>query len=340
MTKKNLLSLLLILWLSPFAFGLTTNDITYTLLSGDQLFTDQNNCAVDGPKANYLQVLITNVSGLAQNNLAVQLNSFSNPTQFSLAGGQSSAQIIPYLGIGASDTLYWFIQYPPCSSTPTSTISFLTTDLDDNTTASGLLKKPNNTTATLVVGGLISANATGNAAPPIVTRNDGQIGGIISIKVRYDFNTISTNGQIWFQPVGNLSFNAAAFQLINSRISSYVDPAFMPCMLPTTPLDFACKLNYIASCSNNGNSNKYFYTEYDFRILQHASTFLAPYTTGLSGNPYKYTYNASFGVALNSLVALPLTLLDFKVNAIDNGNLISWTTENERSVDVWSRTNF
>lgn len=329
MKKLSVISLLLTICFSH-VFGLTNSDITYRLLSGKDLFADANNCAQDGPRANYLQIEIINNSGVNQTNLEVSLISFSNPTNFMLAGGQAMTQKIVSLPAGTSDTLYWFMRYPSCISVQTSTITMATVDADDQTSATSLVKNPDNTTTTLSNGGLISANVTGQSSPLVVTRNDNVINGIISYRARYDFNTIKVGAGIWFQPVGNLSFNAGALQLIDARICNYVDPDFVPCMLPqASPLNYSSKLNYIGTCTNNGNSNKYFYVEYRFRINQQVLTYASPYATGLSGNPYKYTYDSTYRVALNTLTALPVVMANFEVKSEDEGNLLKWTTDNE-----------
>jgi len=329
MKNLSVISLLFIITFSQ-VFGLTNADITYRLLSGQDLFADANNCAQDGPRANYLQIEVINNSAITQTNLVVSFASFSNPTNFMLTGGQRPTQKIASLPAGTSDTLYWFMRYPSCISVQTSTMTMLTVDLDDQTTATSLVKNPNNTTATLSNGGLISANVTGQSSPLVVTRNDNIINGIISYRARYDFNTIKTGAGIWFQPVGNLSFNAGALQLIDARICNYVDPNFVPCMLPqASPLNYSTKLNYTSSCTNNGNSNKYFYVEYRFRINQQVLTYASPYATGLSGNPYKYTYDSTYKVALNTLNALPVAMASFEVKSEEEGNILKWATDNE-----------
>src|SRR5215207_7175252 len=137
---------LLVFFLTATMLASTTPSRTFALSSGDLTFTlvtpflaqDSNNSCVAGPKASYIEVLVTNPAGGtgALSNLTANLSAFAGAAGATLDSGESATRYIGTLADGATFPLYFYVNYPcQAGSNPPGISSTFTVTIDDNATA-------------------------------------------------------------------------------------------------------------------------------------------------------------------------------------------------------------
>src|SRR5215207_5073465 len=139
-------------------FALSAGDLTFSLIT-PFLSQDSNNSCVAGPKASYIEVLVTNPAGGtgALTNLTASLSTFAGAAGVTLDAGESATRYIGNLADGASFPLYFYVNYPcQAGSNPPEITSTFTVMVSDGVTASLI-----SGTQTLTTRSEISANAGG-----------------------------------------------------------------------------------------------------------------------------------------------------------------------------------
>src|SRR5258708_17086024 len=207
-----------ILWtVLPSVQVLAAPNVSIVLASNPALTLDSNKPCVQGPDAGYVAYLITNNTATAMPALTVTISGLSGG--FSLAGGQTATQTIS-LAANASETVYWYIQYP-CTPTLTDTRIVTVTDGTGMTTGptgfgtSGVYPQ----TSTLTTTSELSAQAGGTLVSTTVGAG-AVLGQIITVDIVYQFGNIASGDVMSFQPAGNTTWNAGGFQLITGTITA------------------------------------------------------------------------------------------------------------------------
>src|SRR5512138_1176880 len=143
----------------PRAFALSAGDLTFTLVT-PFLSQDSNNSCAAGPKASYIEVLVTNPAGGTGTltNLAASLSAFAGAAGVTLDSGETATRYIGALADGASFPLYFYVNYPcQLGSNPPGITSTFTVAVSDGVTA-----PLTSSTLTLTTRSEVSANAGGN----------------------------------------------------------------------------------------------------------------------------------------------------------------------------------
>jgi uncharacterized repeat protein (TIGR01451 family) len=267
------------------AHALSTGNVSIQMVTDDQLVVDSNYCSSNqGPRAAYVGFKVTNTSGAAINSLQVDLAGLTNG--FSLAGGQAVSQYVGTLNVGESRTIYWYVQYAiPCTGGGgfTSIASTLTVTAKDANpgTVSG--------TGNIQTSSYISANAGGQITSSVL--GPGYVAGqLIPYDVTYSFGGASSGDRYNLQPAGNLTYNAACFQLESSRVLSSAVTA-----IPTGTVD---RLFFTASTSQPGSGYQVQIRYFIRYLCANTSTTAKPYAGQTSGNTNKkYTGNYETWIA-------------------------------------------
>ena len=94
----------------PHVFALSSGDVTFTLVT-PFLAQDSNNSCAAGPKASYIEVLVTNPAGGTGtlSNLTANLSAFAGAAGVTLDSGESATRYIGTLADGATFPLYFYV---------------------------------------------------------------------------------------------------------------------------------------------------------------------------------------------------------------------------------------
>ena len=253
----------------------TVSAQTVTLTSSNEFVFDSNkSCLPDfeGPHASYVSYEICNTTGSVTAPLTATFA--ITGTGYSLSGGQAASQFVGTLGIGECASFFWLIEYPCTAQTAVIDV----TVTDDTATVFGT------SADNMITSSGISANATGILGTQSI--NSASVGQLSIYDVVYTFGTTAAGGDLSFQPVGNIDFDASCFQLIGLEIIS-------------SP-DFSCinvgdrdQMYYQipTGCNVTGSGNTVQARYYFKSNCAGASTTTQPYAYGSSGGQLKYTGN-------------------------------------------------
>jgi len=274
--------LALIMLAAPFpryAFALSSGDLTFTLVT-PFLAQDSNNSCAAGPKASYIEILVTNPAGGtgSLSNLTANLSAFAGAAGVTLDSGESGTRYIGTLADGAKFPLYFYVNYPcQAGSNPPAITSTFTVTVSDGVTASLV-----SGTQTLTTRSEISANAGGQVLSSTIGPG-AVVGQIIPMTVTYDFGNPGGAQVAMIQPAGNVSFNSDCFRLMSVDISSVT--GF------TAGLTAAADDQLYFTAVNGAASNTATVIYYFKMLCAGASTTANPFSDLTSGGQLKYTGN-------------------------------------------------
>ncbi len=246
---------------------------------------DSNDSCNAGPRAQYVQIRVTNTSGGALNNLTATINfpattpggSYTGTWQ--LDAEELTTRYIGTLAAGASASLYYFVNYP-CKSVGGQPAPI---SKNYSLTVSNGVPPDVTQNLTLTTRFEISANAGGqlysfDIAPGAV------LGQIIKMTTVYDYGNVGSGNDLGLQPAGNVSFNSGCYQLVASDITSVTGITGV-----TTADD---NLLYMTGVSSGGGTNR-ITVDYYFQVVcvSGTATSLSPWADMVSGTQQKYTGN-------------------------------------------------
>jgi uncharacterized repeat protein (TIGR01451 family) len=260
--------------LAPSSAHALTSGVTITSITPFAAL-DSNNSCLQGPRAMYLQVNVTNTTSGTLTGLSANINSFSN-SSFTLDSGESATRYIGSLAAGQTTSLYWYVNYP-CTSNSTFPTTNYTVTLSDSTPGT-----VTSSTFTLTTRSEISASAGGNIVSALI--GAGAVPGqIIPYTVNYDFGNPSRNAEVMIQPAGNVTFDSSCFRLIGTDITSSTN-------FTAGPLTSNDNRLYFTGVA--GGSSNQLTVAYSFMSLcNSAGTVAKPFASQTSGGPQKYTGN-------------------------------------------------
>ena len=268
---------------------------TITLKTASEFIIDSNNSCLpgfDGPHATYVSYEICNNTGSTLIGATATLGIVG--TGFSLGGNQAPTQELGLIEDGGCSTLFWYVIYP-CE--PIGETADITVTLKNSL---GVIIGTPNVDVVSVRSGL-SAKATGLLGAQTINSNTG-IGQLSSFDVEYTFGTTDDGGDISFQPVGNIDFDAECFQLIGVEI---LESAFS-CIPVGNQQELYFQL--LTGCGLKGSGNivkaRFFFTN----VCLDATTRVQPYAYGLSGTQLKYTGNFEDPTSISTI---PKTINNF-----------------------------
>ncbi|MFN0202093.1 MAG: hypothetical protein ACKVTZ_11270, partial [Bacteroidia bacterium] len=254
-------------------------------------FNVDSNQPTTGPRAAYVGYKLKN-SSLTDNALNLRVRLKIITSGYALAGGQNPIQEIPLLAPSESDVLYWFVTYPS-SKTTSCTMRVIVNE-------NGISKDSSQFVITNKSS--ISSNAGGQIANATV-QSGANVGQIVSFTVTYSFGGVQTNETFNMQPAGNVDFNAAGFQLVNTIVDSSD--------VPGINVGDTDKLYYLAAGNNTGTGKKVKVKYYFQYRTTNDSTKAQPYAVQTSGTQIKYTDN--YGYAINVSYPPSPTPINFAV---------------------------
>ena len=246
---------------------------------------DSNDSCNAGPRAQYVQIRVTNTSGGALNNLTATINFPTTTPGGSYTGAwqldaeEFTTRYIGTLAAGASANLYYFVNYP-CE-----TVGGQPAPIAKNYSLTVSNGTPPEVTQnlTLTTRFEISANAGGqlysfDIAPGAV------LGQIIKMTTVYDYGNVGSGNALGLQPAGNVSFNSGCYRLVASDITSVTGITGI-----TTTDD---NLLYKTGVSSGGGTNR-ITVDYYFQVVcvSATATSLSPWADMVSGTQQKYTGN-------------------------------------------------
>lgn len=282
--------------------ALSAGQISFSLITPFML-QDSNNSCVQGPKAMYIQIDVTNTSGTTLTNLSANINAFAGAAGVTLDSEESPTRYIGTLAPGGVAHLYYYINYacqagsnpPPLSSTFTVTIS----DSQPGTVTSPTL--------TVTTRSELSANAGGQVTSATLGAG-AVVGQIIPYTVVYDFGNAAANGVAMIQPAGNVSFDSGCYRLLSVDVNSVVN--FTQGLLPSADNRLYFPL------VNGGASNGATVTYYFIALCSGGTgTTAKPFSDLTSGGQIKYTgnYNTFFPPTIPA-ATMPAFLVDKRVS--------------------------
>ncbi|KAB8140884.1 DUF11 domain-containing protein [Chloroflexia bacterium SDU3-3] len=277
------------LFIPQSVFALSSGDLTFTLVT-PYLTQDSNNSCAAGPKAMYIEVLVTNPAGGtgAITNLTANLSAFAGAAGVVLDSGESSSRYIGTLADGASFPLYFYVNYPcQAGSNPPALTSAFTVTVNDGVTAA-----LTSSTLTLTTRSEVSANAGGQVLNSVIGPG-AVIGQIIPMTVNYDFGNPGGAQLAMIQPAGNVNFDSGCFRLMSTDITAVT--GFTAGL--TTAADDRLYFTGVSGASSNTATVVYYFK----MLCQGASTIANPYSDLTSGGQLKYTGNFGFCSSANAV---------------------------------------
>lgn len=249
------------------SFILQTGDSTSLTQS---LAVDSNKCTTNGPRSAFVGGVVTNNSSNEVTDAVATINNLN--TDVYLAGGQPANQSLGTLSPGRSVAVYWFVGYSctkGATATPTITLN----------SSSGIVASTLNLTLRSAIssgtGGQVSSSTLGAGAV---------VGQTITLDVNYDFGGTDLGDEVFLQPSGSQSFDAACFRLVGSEI--------IGSNLAAATVGTRDKLYFVQPRKQAGN-NYFISVRYSIEYLcAGQSTSARPYAVQTSGNTnIKYTGN-------------------------------------------------
>ena len=335
---NTITSLLVILFIiNTFEVKAGCTDLTLSRKSTSYVTVDSNDpCGASVPRSAYLQYELCNTAGADLENVDATFSVDASSTPnfvFQLESGQAAKQSIAYLAAGDCATFYWFVSYTSTNCTKNANWhDGAALIFDINVEADDALSQTACTTTTFDNVSVItktqnSANAGGQVLDKVLSNTD-IIGGITQLCVEYSFGNTVSGGELNLQPAGNIDFNAACFQLINTEITlSEVDGVALGTQ---DKLGFTCVGSENDLGDNDGSTGDIIVCYYFRSLCMNTSSAVQPYSDTKSGGPHKYTGNFSTQTTLS----LPATTNGPSVTksaspnvAIQNGELITYTVQ-------------
>jgi uncharacterized repeat protein (TIGR01451 family) len=271
------------------ANALSPTQVSITNRSGLNFIFDHNNAA-NGPRAAYVAYEIRNTSNLVLTGLTASLGGFASG--FSLAGGQTAIQTIGTLNPNTSVWVFWYVSYPHTSTSASTNLVVTLSDSNPGIVSNSLTYRTRSSVSNSAAGQLVSMTMAGGLV----------FGDDVLVDVTYDLGNanISSGVFVFFQPAGNLDFNAACFQLIKTEVISSTISAVVP-VGSTNTLSFNVN-------SATGGGAKQVVVRYRFKAsCLGSSTLLKPYycegrVINTNNNGLRHTNN--YGVVSLNLPAL------------------------------------
>jgi uncharacterized repeat protein (TIGR01451 family) len=263
----------------PHVFALSSGDLTFTLVT-PYLAQDSNNSCNAGPKASYIEVLVTNPAGGTGTitNLAATLSAFAGAAGVTLDANETTSRYIGTLADGAAFPLYFYVNYP-CqagSNPPGISSTFAVTVSDGVTTAL------TSNTLTVTTRSEVSANAGGQIIDSTLGAG-AVLGQIIPMTVNYDFGNPGGAQLAMIQPAGNASFDSGCFRLMSVDITAVT--GFTAGLTTTT--DDRLYFTGVSGASSNTATVVYYFQ----MMCSSVTTVANPFSDLTSGGQLKYTGN-------------------------------------------------
>ena len=263
---------LLILILPQAVFGLSAGQVSVTLIT-PFMSLDSNNPCVQGPSAGFMQVNVTNTSGVTLTGVSATLSAFNN-SNFVLDTGESPTRYIGTLPAGATARRFYFVTYV-CTTGATSTFTVTVSDSNPGTVTSGTLQIATRSSISANAGAQIVSTTIGAGA---------SIGQIIPVTVVYSNGNPAANADLTIQPAGNPSFNPACYRLVGVDITNVV--GYTSGVSTSTD-------NLLYFTGVNGPSTTGLTVVYYFQAIcvSNTGTPINPFSEQLSGGQEKYSGN-------------------------------------------------
>lgn len=241
----------------------------------------------EGPDAMFYELEIYNTTGATINDIEVTLGNFAAATaapagfvgSTALDSGESPTRIIQELGPYETEHLWWYITYPCFDgsySPPPDWTWFFDVTVDQG--GSSFAYDRSLTTRSEISANV--ASVTSSSLGPGVF-----LGQIIPYTVTFELGNIGVNQDVYFQPAGNLEFNAACYRLIGldvtavSGVTEFTDSI-------TTDDDNDI---YFLDVSTSGSGNAITIVYYFLVTCDSGASSAMPFTDIGSGTQYKYS---------------------------------------------------
>src|SRR5210317_2108682 len=197
-----------VLFFSIFVL-ISVNAQTITLKTSNEFVIYNNKSCLplfEGPHASYVAYEICNDTGVVTQPLTADF-SITGPG-YALSGDQAASQYIGTLDINECVTFFWLVEYP-CE--PEGQAALINIDLFDDTAT--LVTSSSDPVSNIFGTESGSTGIVGNTSI-----NTTSVGQISMFDVEFTFGTTPDGGEISFQPIGNIDFDAECFQLIGVEI--------------------------------------------------------------------------------------------------------------------------
>ena len=349
---KRFYSVLLALFLLSLqgAFALNSGDVLIERVSAPHFYVETTNPAsfsgasANTPRTAYVAFRVTNISGTTLNGLRVRLNNLytSSPLNTSTSGSLAIAGSVPVtptnpnpptnallehqdigtLAPGASDVIFWLVQYPRQVTTTTNGIilaKMTITVSDLNPGTASFCEHPGITMQTLTT----SAGASTTSVTSCTKTVRPVIGGMNELTVTYNYSNLAAGDGINLQPIGNLSFDAKLFLLAGIEIISS--------NIPGVSVGDRDNNYYVVSggVSNASVTVRYYFNTLFTSTNAFATTTLNPYSTqtgspGVNGIMSSNYLNAAVSTTFPTYNSTPFTIYK---QTLSNGALPGATVQ-------------
>jgi len=322
---------------SPLA--LTCPTLSLTLLNDPHLLIDSNNYAA-GPNVTTAFATIKNTGNATVYDVYMYIGNGTTPgtfalgsdgtTRLSMPGGAADAtRYIGNLAPGQNVSVFWMLTYPNPYTGPSSPdVTYPIAIWSSQVNGCSVLDTHNLTTQKTISAEANKLLGTVTVDPPsgIVS-----VGNIIRVTVTgFNLGTIGSQGDVWFQPVGNGDFSPACFRLVKTEVYLQSLANNNKCSGGYGAMPYINRLYF----SGIGDSKCYSanvssdYVKYYFVALQECTTTMKVYQEAASGNQEKYA--GDYGVAGATLTTTSQgggVTLDKSVSPLSGGanTVFTWT---------------
>jgi len=271
------------------ASPLCTTTLSLTLLNDPYLLVDSNDPS-SGPQVTVAYATVKNEdSATTAYSVYMYIGDGTTPGTFALGiDGKSlsmlgsvadATRFIVDLAPGESRTVYWMLKYPL-----TDGKTYPMTIWASNADGCFVQGSHNYTTQKTISAAANKMLGTVTLDPP-----DGQVrvGNTLNVTVSgFNLGTIGSNGDAWFQPVGNPDFNPDHFRLIRTEV--YIHSIENNCGYGSMPYIDRLYFPGIRSCYTFNAAD---YVKYYFVATSEGTTTAQVYQQAASGTQEKYSRN-------------------------------------------------
>jgi uncharacterized repeat protein (TIGR01451 family) len=272
--------------------------LSLTLLEDPHLLVDSNNPAA-GPHVTTAYATIKNTGAATAYDVYMYVGNGITPGTFNagsdgnrlamLSGPSYATRYIGNLAAGESKTVYWMLTYAL-----TYGQTYPMTIWAGNAAGCSVSTSHTYTTESTISAQSDKILGTVTMNPPsgIVS-----VGNMLTVTVTaFNLGTVGTQGDTWFQPVGNADFNPASFRLVRTEV--YIHSIANQCGYGSMPYIDRLYFPGIKACYAYNAAD---YVKYYFVALQEATTTMKVYQEAASGTQEKYS--GDYGVAAATLTA-------------------------------------
>lgn len=270
--------LLMVAVSAPGASSAPNSTFTTTLTAQETMWVDANKCNAEGPRGAWLSFIITNASGVTQNDVSVTFAGFTGTNAAYFKATADPVRQIGTLAANETVAVYFYVDYAEVCNHPQgggSPYAGYTANYTVTATGSGGTTVYNGTVTT---NELLTAAAAGTVTGAVLGPGT-VVGQILTQSVTYSFGN---NSDLFFQPAAEAGFKDTCLRLVDSKLTAVTGNVTGVTVGDNNRLHFP-------NASVGGGGGTITITYYWEVRCANTSQTVSPWAAAKSGQKYKYT---------------------------------------------------